>query len=276
MQRLPHPSPSPRGALTDLPGIPPRARWPERVGRHVLPRCASTNAEALRLVPMLAGPAWILALEQFAGRGRRGRIWHMPAGNFAASLALKPQGGPAGASLYSFVAALALHDALALACGPSARLAIKWPNDVLLNGGKVAGILLESAGTGQELAALAVGIGVNLAASPSADQLEEGAVPAVSVLGETGHAVAPGDFLDILAPAFAHWQAQLESRGFAPIRAAWLARAAGMGQPVTARTGSVSRRGIFEGIDQQGALMLRMAAGCEIIPAADIHFDGAC
>lgn len=275
MPRSPHLSPSPRGTLTDLPGIPPHTRWPERVGRHVLPRCASTNAEALRLAPMLAEPAWILALEQFAGRGRRGRAWHMPTGNFAASLALRPQGGPAGASLYSFVAALALHDALALVCGPSARLAIKWPNDVLLNGGKVAGILLESAGTGQELAALAVGIGVNLVAAPSADQLEPGALPAVSVLGATGHSIEPGDFLDILAPAFAHWQGQLETQGFAPIRAAWLARAAGMGQPVTARTGSASRRGIFEGIDQQGALMLRTAAGCEIIPAADIHFDEA-
>lgn len=197
----------------------------------------------------------------------------MPAGNFAASLALRPRGGAAQASLYGFVAALALHEALGLVCGPAARLAIKWPNDVLLNGGKVAGILLESTGGRGDITALAVGIGVNLAATPEAAALEPDALPAVSVLAETGHAVAPGAFLDILAPAFARWQTQLETWGFAPIRTAWLARAARLGQSVTARTGRATLSGIFEGIDESGALVLATPAGREIIPAADIHFD---
>ena len=248
------------------------ADWPEGVARHVLDRVDSTNAQALRLAPAVAGPTWIMARRQTAGRGRRGRAWADPPGNFAATLLLRPQGSPADVSLYSFVAALALHEALAAVCGPAARLAIKWPNDVLLNGGKVAGILLESAGHGGQVTALAVGIGVNLTAAPDSAILEPGATPPVSVLGETGHAVSPDQLLDMLAPAFARWQAQLATWGFGPIRAAWLARAARLGQTVTARTGRETRVGIFHGIDDTGALVLTTAAGREVIPAADIHF----
>ncbi|WP_134726521.1 biotin--[acetyl-CoA-carboxylase] ligase [Paracoccus luteus] len=246
--------------------------WPDGVARHVLARTDSTNAEALRMAATVTGPAWIMARAQTAGRGRRGRAWQMPPGNFAATLLTRPAGGPAQAALLSFVAALALHDALGLASGPAARLAIKWPNDVLLNGGKVAGILLESTGSAAGLEAVAVGIGVNLAAAPDAALLEPGAVPPVSVLGETGHAVTPEDFLDLLAPAFARWQAQLATLGFAPLRAAWTARAARLGQTITARMGTASQTGRFDGIDDSGALILATAAGRQVIPAADIHF----
>lgn len=248
--------------------------WPQGVARHVLARTDSTNAEALRLAPGLSGPVWVMTREQFAGRGRRGRDWVMPAGNFAGTLVTRPQGGPAGAAQLSFVAALALYDALGDACGPSARLAIKWPNDVLLNGGKVAGILLESAGQGGQVQAVAVGIGVNLAAAPEAGAVEPGAMQPVSVLAETGHAIDPEDFLDLLAPAFARWQAQLDSFGFAPIRNAWLARAAKLGEPIIARTGRSESRGVFEGIDDSGALLLRTPAGRQAIPAADVYFGG--
>ncbi|CAM3042603.1 BirA family transcriptional regulator, biotin operon repressor / biotin-[acetyl-CoA-carboxylase] ligase [Paracoccus aminovorans] len=248
--------------------------WPQGVARHVLARTDSTNAEALRLAPGLSGPAWVMTREQFAGRGRRGRDWVMPAGNFAGTLVARPQGGPAGAAQLSFVAALALYDALGDACGPSARLAIKWPNDVLLNGGKVAGILLESAGQGGQVQAVAVGIGVNLAAAPEAGAVEPGAMQPVSVLAETGHAIDPEDFLDLLATAFARWQAQLDSFGFAPIRNAWLARAAKLGEPIIARTGRSESRGVFEGIDDSGALLLRTPAGRQAIPAADVYFGG--
>lgn len=249
------------------------AVWPEGVARHVLARTESTNAEALRLAPGLTGPAWIMARQQTAGRGRRGRSWTMPEGNLAATLALRPDGSPADLSLYSFVAALALHEALTAVCGPAARLAIKWPNDVLLNGGKVAGILLESAGQGRAVSALAVGVGVNLAAAPAPEAVEPGALQPVSVLAETGHAITPDDFLDLLAPAFDRWQRQLATWGFAPIRAAWTARAARIGQTITARTGNATRTGRFEGIDDTGALVLVTAAGREVIPAADVFFD---
>ncbi|HRO14082.1 MAG TPA: biotin--[acetyl-CoA-carboxylase] ligase [Paracoccus sp. (in: a-proteobacteria)] len=250
--------------------------WPEGVARHVLARTDSTNAEALRLAPDLRGPAWIMAHAQTAGRGRRGRGWSMQPGNFAATLLTRPHGSPADASQLSFVAALALHEALGTVCGPAARLSIKWPNDVLLNNGKVAGILLESAGSGTGIEAVAVGIGVNLAAAPDPAELEQGATAPVSVLGEIGHVVTPEDFLDLLAPAFARWQHQLATWGFGPIRTAWMARAARLGQIITARTGSTIRTGRFDGIDDSGALILTTAAGRQVIPAADIYFaEGA-
>lgn len=247
-----------------------RDTWPEGVARHVLPRSPSTNAEALRLVPLIEGKAWIITHDQYEGRGRRGRDWSMPPGNFAGSLALRPTGGPQVAALYSFVAALALADALGAVAGPSTRLALKWPNDVLLNGGKVAGILLESAGQGGKVAALAVGIGVNLAAAPPANP--DAAFPPVSILGETGISVTPEDFLDQLAPAFAAWETRLLTEGFEPIRKAFLARAARLGETIVARTGKTDLTGRFDGIDPSGALILTTAAGRQAVPAADVFF----
>ena len=240
------------------------------MARHVLPRSPSTNAEALRLATQLDGKAWVITHDQYQGRGRRGRTWAMPPGNFAGSLALRPQGDASQAALYSFVAALALYDALGVACGPSARLALKWPNDVLLNGGKVAGILLESLGQGGHVAALAIGIGVNLAAAPPA---EPGAAFApVSLREETAISIPPEEFLDILAPAFAHWQARFLTEGFAPLRTAYLARAARLGETIIARTGTAEWTGRFEGIDEGGSLILTTAAGRQSIPAADVFF----
>lgn len=246
--------------------------WPEGVARHVLGTTDSTMAEAARLAPQLAGPAWILAHEQTAAHGRRGRAWRMPAGNFAATLLFKPGVPPATAALYSFVAALALDEALSRVAGPAARLSIKWPNDVLLNGGKVAGILLESVTTGQRVSHLAVGIGVNLVEAPGADTVEPGALRPVSLLGETGIRVTPEEFLTPLAAAFAHHAGNLEREGFAPVREAWLTRAARLGEKVVARTGHEVHEGIFETIDATGAMILRTAGGPLPIAAADVFF----
>lgn len=256
--------------MTDT--APTEDLWPDGVARHILPRSDSTNAEALRMAPNLSGPTWIMTRDQTAGRGRRGRGWSMPPGNFAATLLLRPPGGVADAARLSFVAALALYDALRDAAGPSPRLAIKWPNDVLLNGGKIAGILLESGGSGGRVDALAVGIGVNLAAAPPADALEPGAMPAVSLTGETGLTVPPDDFLVLLARAFDRWLRQMDQYGFAPIRTAWLARAAHLGSTITARTARTETTGTFEAIDDSGALVLLTAQGRQTIPAADIYF----
>lgn len=254
--------------------LPLSDTWPEGVGRHVLPKTASTNAEGLRLAPSLSGPAWILTHDQTAGRGRRGRGWAMPEGNFAATLVMRPKGGLATAAQLSFVAALALHDALVVCAGPAARVSIKWPNDVLLNGGKIAGILLESSGSGHDNPAVAVGIGVNLVDIPQAAQIEHTAFAPVSLLGETAHRIGAEEFLDILAPAFAAWQSSLETYGFQPIRNAWLARAARLGQVILARTGQVEFQGVFEGIDENGALILTTPEGRKSIPAADVFFQG--
>lgn len=248
------------------------ADWPAGTGRLVLPTVDSTNAEGARLAPSLTGPCWILGGEQTGGRGRRGRAWASPRGNFHATLVMRPEGPPAQAALRSFVAALALRQALAQVGGTAAPFALKWPNDVLCNGGKIAGILLESTGQGPQVAHLAIGIGVNLIAAPDASFLDPGALPAVTLLAETGRRVEPEVLLDALAPAFADWETRLQADGFAPVRREWLAHAARLGEPIRARTGTETREGVFEDIDMTGALVLRMAGGRVAIPAADVFF----
>jgi BirA family biotin operon repressor/biotin-[acetyl-CoA-carboxylase] ligase len=171
-------------------------------------------------------------------------------------------------ALRSFVAALALHEALARLTGTEAGLALKWPNDVLMNHGKVAGILLEGLPHG----ALAVGVGVNLIAAPGAAEVEPGAVPPVSVLGETGVRMTPEALLEALAEAFARYEERLVTYGFGPIREAWLARAARLGEEVTARTGRETVIGCFETVDEAGQLVLKTPKGRVAIAAADVFF----
>ena len=146
--------------------------WPAGYGKRVLPEVDSTLDEAARIADGLAGPEWILALRQTKGRGRRGRDWKDPKGNFAATLVMRPEGAPGQAALRSFVAALAVYDACVAVTGRSDGLSLKWPNDVLLKGGKLAGILLESSGNGKGVNHLFVGIGVNLVETPMKEWLE--------------------------------------------------------------------------------------------------------
>ena len=198
----------------------------------------------------------------------------MPAGGFAATLVMRPTEPAAQVALRSFVAALALFDAFVAATGRAEPFALKWPNDVLLNGGKVAGILLESAGQGGGVSHIAIGIGVNLVAAPATAELEPQALRPVSLLGETGAQLSPQEFLGLLAPAYAAWEARFVTCGFAPIRTAWLARAARLGQPIRARTGTETLFGTFETIDDSGALVLVTAQGRCAIPAAEVFFAG--
>ncbi|MGH1578322.1 biotin--[acetyl-CoA-carboxylase] ligase [Planktotalea sp.] len=246
--------------------------FPLGYGRRVLAEVDSTNAEAARIAPTLTGPEWILALNQTASRGRRGRAWSFPKGNFAGTLVLHPTETPDIVALRSFVASLALYDAL-ITCGVQAHsLALKWPNDVLLNGGKLAGILLESIGAGPSVSHLAIGIGVNLADAPAPAEVEAGAMRPVSLFSETGVSIAPEEFLDLLANAYARYEAQFTTFGFAPIREAWLARAAKLGEVITARTMTSETVGTFETVDEQGNLVLKTSQGRVAIAAADVFF----
>lgn len=244
----------------------------EGAGRITLPEIDSTNAEGFRRAATLAGPTWILAGVQTAGRGRRARPWASPEGNFHGTLVLKPTEPPETVALRSFAAALALRDAFVQLTDLPQSFALKWPNDVLCNGGKIAGILLESQGLDTPYATLCIGIGVNLIAAPDASQVEAGAVPPVSLLQETGLRITPEGFLDALAPAYAHWEETFTTQGFASLREAWLSHAARLGQRVLARTGSETREGTFETIDATGNLILRMAQGPVAIPAAEVFF----
>jgi BirA family transcriptional regulator, biotin operon repressor / biotin---[acetyl-CoA-carboxylase] ligase len=241
-----------------------------RAGHIALPEIDSTNAEGFRRADSLAHPTWILAGVQTAGRGRRARPWSSPLGNFHGTLVLKPQEPPETVALRSFAAALALRDAFVHLTGLDSSFALKWPNDVLCNGGKIAGILLESQSTPD--AVLCVGIGVNLIAAPDASQVEAGAVPPVSLLHETGLKITPEAFLDALAPAYDRWEGAFITKGFAPLHEAWLSHAARLGQPIRARTGNQTREGVFETVDLLGNLILRMRDGPVAIPAAEVFF----
>lgn len=244
----------------------------ERAGRIVLPEIDSTNAEGFRRAASFAGPTWILAGVQTAGRGRRARPWSSPRGNFHGTLVLKPTEPPETVALRSFAAALALRDALVAVTGLPQSFALKWPNDVLCNGGKLAGILLESQGLNGPDAVLSIGIGVNLIAAPDASQVEVGAVLPVSLLQETGLRLTPEAFLNALAPAYADWEATFTTEGFAPLRDAWLSHAARLGETIRARTGTETREGVFQTIDSAGNLILRMTNGPVAIPAAEVFF----
>lgn len=241
------------------------SHWPEGYGRLLLDEVDSTNAEALRRMPELAGPLWILARRQKAGRGRRGRAWADPPGNFAASLAMPSADAPARLAQRSFLAALALAEALEGLCALEGAFALKWPNDVLIEGGKLSGILLESAPGG-----LALGVGVNLRTAPSP---EPGAAHApVSLRAATGFDIGAETLLDALAARYAEWESRFAVQGFAPARRAFLARVTRLGEQVVARTPREAYSGTFETIDDSGALVLATERGRLVLPAADIFF----
>ncbi len=230
----------------------------------------STNSEALRLTRAGdEGPLWLVAREQTAGRGRRGRAWISDHGNLATSLLFVAPVTPPVAATLGFVASLAVHQACTeLAPGIAATL--KWPNDVLVQGRKVAGLLLESESKGDSLA-IVVGIGVNIASAP-----ENMPFPAASLLA-LGHDVAPEAFFTALTDAWLSWAGHWNNgRGFDVIRTAWLARAQGIGQSIAIRTGERVESGVFETLDEQGRLILRAAGGTtRAISAGDVYFGDA-
>ncbi|WP_339642835.1 biotin--[acetyl-CoA-carboxylase] ligase [Jannaschia helgolandensis] len=240
--------------------------WPPGVDRVVLADVDSTSAEATRRAPTV--PTWIMAHRQTAARGRRGRAWSMPEGNFAASFAWRPGVDPASMGLRSFTASLALHDVLR---GLGVKgMSLKWPNDVLLNDGKLAGILLEN--PTPDL--LVLGIGINLIATPDPATLEPGAMPPVSLLAATGLRVEPQTMLDALAPAFAAREAQLTTWGFAPIRTEWMKCAARKGQQITVKLPGDTITGTFTDVDDDGHLVLKTPDGLRRITAGDVFFGG--
>ena len=153
---------------------------------------------------------------------------------------------------------------------PAEKLSLKWPNDVLLSGGKVAGILLESSGQGPFVDWLSIGIGVNLKRAP--EGVKDAAFPPTSVFEETEVDIAPMDFLSTLADAYATQEAKLLRLGFRRIREDWLSKAARLGEVITARTGREEITGIFDSIDNDGNLVLITGTGPRAIPAADVYF----
>jgi BirA family transcriptional regulator, biotin operon repressor / biotin---[acetyl-CoA-carboxylase] ligase len=233
----------------------------------------STNAEALRLLRAgERGPLWIAAERQSAGRGRRGRRWVSVPGNLHASLLLTDPGPAEHWPQLSFVAALAVHDAV-VELAPEIRpmLELKWPNDLLLSGAKVAGILIEGEGREEE-GAVAIGIGINCTAHPA-----EAAYPATD-LAAGGASVTAAALLAALSVKMSGRLAQWNSgNGFATIRADWLARAAGLGENIRVGLADRELAGRFEGLDDAGCLVLLGPDGEKTVVAAGdvISFGGS-
>jgi BirA family biotin operon repressor/biotin-[acetyl-CoA-carboxylase] ligase len=237
--------------------------WPSGYGLKRFDEIDSTNEEARRLaLTGEQGPLWLTAGRQTAGRGRRGRNWETPHDNLAATLLLQPGRRESEWPQLSFVAAIAASD-MAAFFAPQARIALKWPNDVLADGRKLAGILLENAH-----GALAIGIGVNLKHYPTDTEF-----PATSLAALGAEVPSAADGLARLAADFAKWYEVWSAQGFAAIRDSWLARAHGLGTRIRARLVKEERSGMFEGIDESGALLLNEGFGrLSTLPAADIFF----
>jgi BirA family biotin operon repressor/biotin-[acetyl-CoA-carboxylase] ligase len=214
----------------------------------------STNTEALALARQgERGPLWVTAGRQSAGRGRRGRTWTSEAGNLFASLLLTDPGSPEHWGELSFVAALACHDAVAEASPElKPRLAIKWPNDLLLDGEKFGGILIEGEGD-EDKGAVAVGIGINCASHPAGTDY-----PATD-LAAGGASLTPAAVLEPLSikmlGRLAQWN---RGEGFGTVRTDWLARAAGVGADVRVRLAERELIGTLETVDEHGRLVLRL------------------
>lgn len=247
--------------MEDFPGVAgglPVARFDE---------IGSTNAEALTRAASGAGEQWIVARKQLSGRGRRGRVWVSEPGNLYASLLLHDPAPPAVLPQICFVAGLALHDAVidhaeGLA---SERLRLKWPNDLLLDEKKIAGILVEGAALNNEQAVV-IGWGVNCRHHPvdTAYPTAAFATAGIRIEAELLFVSLASRIMDRLAL----WQ---RGAGFAAIRNAWLSRATGVGNEIEVRMPERSLRGRFEALDDAGALVLACADGQrEIVHAGDV------
>lgn len=234
---------------------------------HSYATIGSTNDEAKRLARQGA-PAGTLvwAGEQTAGRGRRGRHWASPPGNLYISLISRPGGAPGRAAQLGFVAALGIGDALDDLAGLGPRLRYKWPNDLLLDGRKLAGILLESETTaGGAVDFVVIGAGVNLLSHP-----EDSEYPATSLAEDGIAAVSPARLLETFVPEFDRWLGRWQGEGFAPVREAWLARASGVGEDIRVRLERMTLTGRFVDLDETGALLLDGAEGPRRVAAGDV------
>ncbi len=229
----------------------------------------STNEEAKRRARAgTADKTVVWARAQTAGKGRSGRVWTSPPGNLYVSVVLRPDSPASRAAELGFVAALALAQALDR-LAPGLDLAFKWPNDVLLNGHKLAGILIEAesqAATGLDW--LVLGLGVNVASAPAGTEF-----PATALWDKGAANVSVEALLSEFVGSFLDWMETWRHRGFAALRTPWLARARGLGEPITVRLPNATLRGTFVDLDADGALVLGLEGGDRRrITAGDVFF----
>jgi len=236
----------------------------------------STNDDALKAARSGdPGQLWITAAEQLAGRGRHGRQWSSSQGNLYASLLLIDPCEIAAAPQLGFVAGLALHEAVEEVTGIGApNLSLKWPNDLLLDGAKVSGLLLE----GHRLAAdgplaIVIGFGVNVAFAPTGTPYPAAALK--TFRPDLTREILLRSLAAAFARTFSAWRTSSRmnaSDPFGAIRRLWLERAAGVGQEVRLRLPSGEKKGVFEGLDRFGRLQLKSPDALELIDAGDLYF----
>jgi BirA family biotin operon repressor/biotin-[acetyl-CoA-carboxylase] ligase len=221
----------------------------------------STNDEAMRLAREGAAHGTIVhADEQTAGRGRLSRRWLSPPGNLYLSIVLRPDVSEARVIEIGFVAALAVADAVNALLPRRLRATLKWPNDVLVSGGKIAGILLERSDD-----ALILGVGLNVLHAPTGVSYQVS-----TIVGCGGLATVDGARERLLS-ALANWFDTWRQEGFAPIRTAWLARAHPIGSTVRVRLGERFVTGTFAALDDDGALLLDTSEGRTRVVAGDVQ-----
>ncbi len=260
---------------TDTPGAAPGAvppRLPPAYRLVALETVGSTNDEALRLAAEGAEDGTLVwAREQTDGRGRQGRSWSSPPGNLYLSLVLRPDCAAAEAAQLGFVAGLALGEAIGSVAPPLIEVTFKWPNDLLLNGHKAAGILLESrSGPDGTLECLILGVGVNLRHFP-----EDTGFPATSLHFEGATEVEVVTLLEAFGRHFMSWANRWLDDGFAPVRRAWLNHAHGLGEEIEVRLPRETLKGTFKDLDGRGALVLELPDGAlREISAGDVYFGG--
>lgn len=227
---------------------------------RVVPETGSTNADMLALAQVgVSEGDWLRAERQTGGRGRQGRAWDSPPGNLYASTLVRLRPSDPPAATLALVAAVALEEAVRVF--HPAGVTIKWPNDLLADGAKLSGVLLERTGD-----AVVIGIGVNLAHHPDLPDR-----PATSLAAHDAP-VDPGTFNDVLAEAFARWLGRWRGEGLEPIRRRWLECAHPIGTALATHLPDGSQiDGLFDGLDAQGALILKEASGHgRIVHAGDV------
>ncbi|WP_395647293.1 biotin--[acetyl-CoA-carboxylase] ligase [Terricaulis sp.] len=212
-------------------------------------------------------PVWLIARRQTAGRGRRGRAWSSLDGNLFATLLFTTDRPPAEIALLGFATGVAMAESFDEIVG-AGHATLKWPNDVFLDGAKAAGIMLDSGGAWAALA-----FGVNLAAAPEA--LDQPATSLRALLPPDVAAPEPLHFFAHMRPKLERWSARIVSEGFEPLRAAWLARAHGLGQAARVLQGDVALEGRIAGLSPRGELELDTAEGRRLVAAGDVLLSSA-
>jgi BirA family transcriptional regulator, biotin operon repressor / biotin---[acetyl-CoA-carboxylase] ligase len=241
----------------------------------------STNAEAMsRARDGERRPTWFVTTEQTAGRGRRQRPWVAPRGNLASSILEVMDVSPAVAATLGFAAGLSLERAVQklsieanlrrAGAGPL-KYALKWPNDVMADGQKLAGILLEAEAVAGNRLAVVVGIGTNVVAAP------EGTPTPATSLNALGIQIGAEEVFGALSDAWVEFRGIWDQgRGFAEVRTQWLERAPGLGEKVAIQTGNTTLEGTFDTIDEAGCLIVRTAEGKRVpVAAGEVYFGSA-